>query len=141
MDIDNDLTAYLTQLQVDTAEGKMSWSQANPTTYMWSTATPFSARITLQRVARPAPPLQGGLLGSGATAALNQLGPPPTSPPPYYILLGHDLTNNTAALRLFINGDNKPWLNPALERLYNEVVDRYAQDSLAFLQAVVPLHQ
>ena len=124
---EQELSNYLVQIKSATRAGHMSWSQANPTTYLWSPVPPV-ARVTLQKVARPTPPVVGGLLGHV---------PPPISY--YYVLQALDLKNPAVPVtKAVINGSNVPALNEILGDLFDTVADRYNTDALDFLKLIVP---
>ncbi len=125
------LATYLRQLKDATEGGKMSWSQANPTTYVWTALPPQFARVTLQKVARPATPPPATTTGIVNSAI--QAKPAPSF---YYILQGLDTRTNLT--KLVINSSLNPSLNQALADLYSAAADRYTSDSIEFLQSILP---
>ncbi len=124
-----DLAAYIDELIAATKLGKISWKVVNPTTFVWETPVPKSARISLQRVER--------IVAVQIPAAL---GRPPSLQQRRevnYLFQVFDLAQSALPI-LNLDSSSEPQLNERFDALFNIVKTGVSEKTMEFLKSILP---
>lgn len=128
------LYTYLNEVIGATNAGKIPWKIVNPTTFVWETTTPRSAKVSLQKLERinqvPVPP---------------QIIPGRPPQPPRmnqvhvvsYVFQAFDLNSPNVPI-LNIESSNDPAVNEQLKNLFELVKTGVSQKTLDFLKSMLP---
>ena len=107
-----------------TKSGAINWVLLNPTTYLWETSAPKSARVTVQAATRPIP------VRTPAGAGIRQV--------KHYILQVLESTPPVQKTRLLLNGAEDDEINEQIGELYTVIEIKLSEESLGFLKSIIP---
>jgi hypothetical protein len=119
---------YIDGLIAATRSGAMDWIRINPTTFIWDTATPTPARLSLQLVES-----RGGKVMRGGQVIRTTVR--------HFMFQAFDLTMMQTAperQRLAVNGADEPEANEKLQMLYDAISAGISQKGLEFLKSILP---
>ena len=114
----NAALGYIDRLVEATQDGDMQWIRATPTTFVWETSTPVSARIILQKISRPH--------REGSTFRMQTV----------YLLRAWD--DASRSQKVMIDGGYDEPVNSRLASLYDLIPVRLTYPGLDFLESIMP---
>lgn len=125
------LSTYIDDVYEATLAGRIAWKAVNPTTFVWETATPKPAKLSLQRVDR--------IVNTGATVISQGRRVPQQRKETIYLFQVFDLTEAGAATPILnIGGADEADLNQRLQKLFDLVKTGVSERSLEFLRSILP---
>jgi hypothetical protein len=120
------LQTYISEVIIATRDGKINWKAVNPTTFVWETGLPQSARIILQRVERfvtyPLPRIGTAPQQMGQKKEL------------VHIFQAFDLKSSV----LTLDSSVETQFNDLLSALFDLVQTRLSEKTLDFLKSTLP---
>lgn len=116
------LIPYVQRSISATESGSLEWTQANPTTYVWSSRGMPRGSLKVQFVTKTA--ITTSPAGRRSVSRAN-----------YYLLQAFD---GEGSLQFSVTGEEEPALNDVLKRLYDAAIKSVAERGLRFLDSILP---
>jgi hypothetical protein len=118
-----DYKPYFEQMVEATRAGAMTWTEINPSTFVWDVRTPpHPGRLTLQRIDRQV----------RAVENMRQV----IKTVPSYVLVASDLATGQVVLQ--VNSEQDESLNQTLGGLYDLIQTQRSRSKLDFLKSLIP---